>query len=57
MKSSKNYSDYLNDIIQYAHKAESFLEAQHHLIPSYGQAFDVNSVSRIHTSVHSRKSA
>ena len=26
MKSSKNYSDYLNDIIQYARKAESFLE-------------------------------
>lgn len=26
MKSSKNYSDYLNDIIQYSRKAESFLE-------------------------------
>ena len=26
MKSSKNYSDYLNDIIQYARKAESFVE-------------------------------
>ena len=26
MKSSKDYSDYLNDIIQYARKAESFLE-------------------------------
>ena len=26
MKSSKNYSDYLNDIIQYARKAEGFLE-------------------------------
>jgi hypothetical protein len=57
MKSSKNYSDYLNDIIQYAHKAESLLDAQHHLIPAYGQAFDMKSVSRIHTSVHSRKSA
>lgn len=26
MKSSKDYSDYLNDIIQYARKAESFLK-------------------------------
>jgi uncharacterized protein with HEPN domain len=26
MKSAKDYSDYLNDIIQYARKAEGFLE-------------------------------
>jgi len=26
MKSSKDYSDYLNDILQYARKAEEFLE-------------------------------
>jgi uncharacterized protein with HEPN domain len=26
MKSTKDYSDYLNDIIQYARKAENFLE-------------------------------
>jgi len=26
MKSTKDYSDYLNDIIQYARKAEAFLE-------------------------------
>jgi len=26
MKSAKDYSDYLNDIIEYANKAESFLE-------------------------------
>jgi len=26
MKSAKDYSDYLNDIVEYASKAESFLE-------------------------------
>ena len=26
MKSTKDYSDYLNDIVEYASKAESFLE-------------------------------
>ena len=26
MKSAKDYSDYLNDIVDYASKAESFLE-------------------------------
>jgi hypothetical protein len=30
MKSAKDYSDYLNDIIQYARKAEGFLTLPFH---------------------------